>query len=835
VDFSHHRGAHSVFFELGRREKEEWQKSKTTGPEKDMFRNYLKVALRNIVKQRIYSVITIIGLALGITCCLLIMLYIRQELSYDTFYPRADKVFRLGYRITRPTRTDISAATPTPLAPALEEEYPEIEHITRIYFDSQVLFEYGDKQIYEENVIYADPDFFNVFPFKVLAGNPSRLLSTPQSVAITESAAEKYFGDENPIGKVFRVNKEFDSVVTGLIEDIPVNSHYHFDFVISFLAKNEQNFGTWLTLWTGFTTLYTYAVLPENLDIEEFEGRIEGLIERHTEKRPGVERKLFLQPLKSIHLHSHLEDEIEANNFVSNLIILSTIAFFILIIACINYMNLATAQSARRAREVGMRKVLGAQRFQLVKQFMGESVLLTLIALFISLATVELLLPAFSSLVGKPVDFDYGQNLVFLGVFFLLAFFVGIISSLYPALFLSRHQPIKTLKGMKESFKVSFGQLFFKRSLVVLQFVVSILLIVCTLIIGQQMRYIRNAKLGFDKEYMLVVPIQSEAGRKQYESIKHELLGHSGVIGATACLRAPISSNVIVTYGRPEGASREQAFHIYHNFVDMDYIDNFGIEMVAGRKFSIEYSTDLKEAFIVNEAAVRKSGFSSPEEAINQKLLTGMGIQGTIIGVMKDHHISSLHQEIEPMVLSYDPEYFWEMDIKIRATDIPATIASIEKTFRTYDPGYPFSYNFLDESIQSLYQADKQTGKIIRTFSLIAILIACLGLFGLAAFAAEKRTKEIGIRKVMGATSSRIILLLSTEFTKWVLLANVVAWPVAYYAMNRWLEGFAYRTQIQVWPFIFGAVFAFAIALMTVSYQAVKCALADPLESLRYE
>ncbi len=800
-----------------------------------MFKNYLKVALRSIVKQKIYSIITVIGLAVGITCCLLIMLYVKQELSFDTFYPNADRIFRIGHQDIRPSRTDLSAATPTPVAPALKEEYPEIEHITRIYFDSQVLFECGEKQIYEENVIYADPDFFHVFPLRVMKGDPAHLLDTPQSMVITESMAEKYFGNEDPVGKVFRVDKEYNFVVRGIIEDVPVNSHYHFDFAISFLAKNEQNFGLWLNLWTGITTLYTYAVLPENVNVEEFQSRIEGLITRHTEKRPDVERKLFLQPLKSIHLHSHLEDEIEANNFVSNLAILSMIAFFILIIACINYMNLATAQSARRAREVGMRKVLGAQRFQLIKQFMGESILLTLMAMFISLATVELLLPAFSSLVGKTVDFHYGQNVAFLAAFFLITVFVGIISSLYPALFLSRHQPIKTLKGMKESVKASFGQLFFKRSLVVLQFVVSILLIVCTLIIGQQLRYMRDAHLGFDKEYMLVVPIQSESGRKQYESIKGELLRHPGVIGATACLRAPISGNVIITNGRPEGASKEQAFHVYHNFVDMDYLDNFGIEMVAGRKFSREYSTDLKEAFIVNEATVRKSGFSTADEAINKRFLTGMGIQGTIIGVMKDHHISSFHEEIEPMILSYDPEYFWEMDVKVKSTDIPATLAMIEKTFNRFVPEYPFSYNFLDDSIQSLYQGEVQTGKIIRTFSIIAIMIACLGLFGLAAFAAEKRSKEIGIRKVMGATSSHIIFLLSSEFTKWVLLANIFAWPVAYYAMNWWLQGFAYRTLIVVWPFILGAGFALCIALITVSYQAIKSALADPVESLRYE
>jgi len=800
-----------------------------------MFRNYLNVALRNIVKQKIYSLITVIGLVIGISCCLLILLYIKQEFSYDRFYPNADKIYRIGHELIRPQRTSISASTPTPVAPALKQEYPEIEHITRIYFDSQVLFEYGEKQIYEENVIYADPEFFQVFPYRLLKGDPLHLLDTPKSMVVTASAAEKYFRDEDPIGKVFQVDKQTNFVVTGVVEDVPVNSHYHFDFVLSFLAKNEQNFGLWLNLWTGVTTLYTYAVLPENLDIEEFERRIEDTITRHAGKRPDVERKIFLQPLKSIHLHSHLEDEIEANNFVSNLAILSTIAFLILVIACINYMNLATAQSARRSREVGMRKVLGAQRLQLIKQFMGESILLTLMAMFISLVSVELLLPAFSSLVGKQVDFGYGQNLIFLAVFFLITMVVGILASLYPALFLSRHQPIKTLKSMKESVKASFGQVFLKRSLVVVQFVVSILLIVCTLVIAQQLRYMKNAHLGFDKEYMLVVPIQSDTGRKQHETIKNELLTRPGIIGATACLRAPISGTAIVTYGRIEGASREQAFLIYHNFVDTDYVDNFGIEMVAGRNFSREYSTDLKEAFIINEATFRKSGFTSAEEAIGKRFLTGMGLQGKIIGVMKDFHISSFHQEIEPMLLSYDPEYFWEMSVKIKSTDVPSSIASIEKTFKKFIPEYPFDYSFLDEDIQSLYQGEEQIGRIIRTFSIIAILIACMGLFGLADFAAQRRTKEIGIRKVMGATASNIILLLSTDFTKWVLLANILAWPVAYYAMNRWLLGFAYRTSIGFWPFILGAFFTFAIAMITVSYQAIKSALANPMESLRYE
>jgi len=800
-----------------------------------LLKNYLKTAYRNITKQKLFSLITVAGLAVGISCCFLIMLYVRQELSYDTFYPHTDKIYRIGHTVIRPTRTDISAATPVPLAPALEAEFPEIEHITRIYFDSQVLFEFEGKQIYEDRVIYGDPAFFDVFPFPLIKGDPSHLLDSPQSMVITASVAEKYFGDEDPLGKTFQVDKQNSFLVTGVMEDVPINSHFHFDFVISFLAKNKKNFDPWFDLWTGFTTLYTYAVLPENLEVEQFQARIEDIITRHAGKRPDVERKVFLQPLKSIYLHSHLEDEIEANNFVSNLFILSTIAFLILIVACINYMNLATAQSARRAREVGMRKVLGAQRFQLIRQFLGESMLLTLMAISISLATVELLLPPFSSLVGKTVDFDYRHNVLFLSGFLLLAVFVGIVSSLYPAVFLSRHQPIKTLKGYKEALKTSIGQVFLKRSLVVAQFVVSILLIVCTLIINRQLTFMRTAHLGFDKEQMVTVPIQSRSGQKKYEAIKNDLLTIPGVLGASACIGAPISGNVLVTYGLPEGLTREQAFHVHHHFVDMDYIDNFGIEIIAGRNFSRAFSTDAKEAFIVNEATIRKSGFVSLEKAIGKSFRSGMGIQGKIIGVMKDFHISSFHKEIEPMILSFDPEYFWEMNIKVKSDNMAKTLASVKETFKHFNPGFPFTYSFLDEDIDALYQGEEQTGRIIRTFSIVAILIACLGLFGLAAFAAEKRTKEIGIRKVMGATSPHIMFLLSAEFTKWVLLANILAWPIAYYAMNKWLQGFAYRTRISLWVFILGAVISFAVALITVSYQALKSALSDPVDSLRYE
>ena len=801
-----------------------------------MLKNYLKVALRNLVKQKSYSIITIIGLSVGITCCLLIMLYVKQELSYDKFFPRSDRIFRVAHQVTTPQAVTSGAATPAPLAPALKEEYPEIQYITRMYFENALLFEIGSKRIFEDNLIFADPEFFKVFPFRILMGDPSHLLDSPDSLVLTASMAKKYFADENPIGKTIRVDKQYNFIIAGVMQDIPINSHYHFDFVASFLAKNEENFGTWMNLWTGITTLYTYAVLPENLNIEEFAHKAENIITRHSEPRLGIERKIFLQPLKSIHLHSHIEDEIEENNYVSRLIILSTIAFLILIVACINYMNLATSQSAKRAKEVGMRKVMGAGRFQLAKQFMGESIFLTLLAMFISILWVELFLPAFSSFVGKPVSLSFGENILFLSGFMFLSLLVGAISSIYPALILSRHLPIRTLKGLKDSPKGSAGQVIFKKALLVFQFVVSILLIASTIIIVQQLHYMKNAHLGFDKESTIVIPLLDEPVQKRYEAMKHELLTHPDVTGVTGCLKSPIGNNVMITRAFPKGREAGVSFTVYLNFVDYDYIRNFEIEMVAGRNFSKEYSTDSKDAFIVNEATVRKWGMSSPEEAVGEKLLTGFyGLEGTVIGVAKDYHIASFHQEIEAQILIHNPEIFWEMALKIRSKDMSNTLAFIERAWNEFAPEYPFTYSFLDESIDRLYDGEEQTARIIRTFSIIAIAIACLGLFGLAAFAAERRTKELGIRKVLGASVSNLIFMLSSEFTKWVLLSNILAWPLAYFAMRRWLQSFAYRINIEIWPFILAAAFALVIALFTVSYQAVRAALTNPVETLRYE
>lgn len=763
------------------------------------------------------------------------MLYVKMELSYDNFYPNSHSIYRIQQQLIRPQGKSYAAATPAPLAPALKQEYPEIEHITRVYFDDQVLIEYDEKRIFEDEVIYADPDFFRVFPFRIIQGDPSHLLDTPDSLVLTISMAQKYFGDQSPLSKVIRINNQYDFVVTGIMEDVPANSHYHFDCVVSFLAKNEENFGTWLNLWTGRTTLYTYAVLPESLNLESLTTKVEDIITRHSGQRPSIIRKIYFQPLRSIHLHSHVEDEIEYNNFVSNLIILSTIAVLILIIACINYINLATALSAQRAKEVGMRKVLGARRFQLVRQFMGESLLLTGFAMMMALIFVEFLLPVFSNLVRKPLDLIYGENLLFLTGFFLFMLLVGTMSSIYPAAFISRYQPVRAIKGIKDSSRGSSGHVIFKKTLVIVQFVVSIVLIVCTFVVNQQLHFVKNAHMGFDKAHTLVLPILSDAARNQYEAIKHEFVSQSGVIGATACLRSPISGNILITRAFPEGRDSETNFYVHVNSIDYDYLSNFDIGIVAGRNFSRQFATDAEQAFIINEATVRKWGLSSPADALGRKLPIGIGVEGVIVGVIKDFHISSFHHEIEPVVMIHRPDYFWEMGVKIKSNNVPETLAGIERTWAKFMPEYPFTFSFLDEDVDRLYAGEEQTAEIVRTFSIVAIFIACIGLLGLAVYSAESRTKEIGIRKVLGASVPQIVYILSSEFTRWVLAANIIAWPLAYYAMNRWLQGFAYRIHIGISTFILAAIIAFSIALLTVSFQSIKSALTDPVEALRYE
>jgi putative ABC transport system permease protein len=807
-----------------------------------MLKNYLKIALRNFLKRKSYSLITVTGLALGLTSCFLISLYIKQELSYDRFHANADRIYRLAVETKRPESIELTANTPFPVAEAFRQDFPEIESVARLYSWNSVLVQRQDLRFVEEGWYFTDPEFFTLFSFPFLDGDPAHALDSPESLVISASMAEKYFGDSDPIGETLRMEGRHEFRVTGVVADVPVNSHVHFSFVASFKFMTDELAGYSMQEWGAFSDLCTYILLPEGMQAADLSRRIEGFMMRHGDYPAGLNRRIFLQPLTSIHLKSHLDGELETNNQISNLTILGTIGLFLLLIACINYVNLATAFSARRAREVGLRKVLGAEKTRLVRQFLIESILVALLALLLSFFLVELTLPTFSNLVGTPVDLSFARDMGFLLGIALLTLVVGMLSGLYPALFLSGYQPAKVLKGTPYGGRGSALQGWLRKGLVVAQFALSILLIIGTLLVNQQLRYLRNARMGFDKEHMVMLPIFQDqqffddSVNEDYETVKYAIQTNPAISAATACFKAPLAQYAINVSVYPDGAQGENRYVFNLNFVDFDFIDTFELEMISGRNFSKDFATDYHEAFILNEAAVRRMGYPSAEEAIGKKFTIGIrNMEGTVIGVTRDYHIASLRENIEPLILLHWPSLFSQVAVKVNGQNIPVALAHLEKTWNTFRPDSPFRYSFLDESIGRIYAQEAQTSAIVRTFSLLAVFIACLGLFGLASFTAEKRTKEIGVRKVLGASVSRITTMLSTEFTKWVLLANVVAWPLAYWAMNSWLSGFAYRTRIGILPFLLAAAASLIIALLTVSLQAIRAAAADPVKSLRHE
>ena len=801
-----------------------------------MLKNYLKITLRTLRKSNVYSFINVFGLSIGMTCCLLILLYVKQELSYDTFYGKADRIYRIAVETTRPQGQSFCANTPFPLGPAFKDEYPEVDFLSRIFFTENVLVTHGENRFFEDGFAFADRDFFEIFSHTFLSGDEARFLSEPNTLILTASTAEKYFGHEDPIGQVIQFDNQIDFTVTAVIEDVPVNAHFRFNFLASYLSLNDEIVGFTTDQWGAYSSLYTYVLLSEQAPPDALELKAESFITRHAGEWPGITRRVFFQPITDIHLRSHLDDEIEANNDLSNLYIISTIGLFILLIASINFMNLSTARSSRRAREVGIRKALGAVRLQLVGQFLGESILLSVLALALSLAFVELSLPLFSSLVGKEIVFSLVGDPIVPVLLLGLAVVVGVFSGIYPALFLSGYRPATVLKGTNVSVKGSRGGLFLRQILVVSQFGLSIMLIIGTLIVGDQLHFLKNANMGFQKDYTLSIRIFEDSMSEQYETVKSELTAHPNVLHATACYKSPIGDYGLSTSAYPDGRENETSFSIQLNFMDFDYFDQFGLELAAGRSFSEFFPTDEQKAFIVNETLVRVLGYTSPEEVIGIVLPTGINkIDGTIIGVVKDYHIASLHEHIEPLVLMHWPDFFSEISVQIQPHDIPETLQFLETTWKRFSPDYPFQYTFLDEHITQLYAPEEQTSEIIGTFSLIAIFVACLGLFGLATFTAQQRTKEIGVRKVLGASVSGIMLLLSKDFLRLVLISFIVAVPVAYVVMNRWLEDFAYRIDISWRVFLPAGLSALLIALLTVSYQSVKAALSNPVQSLGHE
>jgi len=808
-----------------------------------MIRNYLKIAVRNLLRYRFISFINLFGLTVGLTCCLLITTYILNELSYDKYNKNAGNI----YRVTRSFNNSegVVSLTLSTVAPPfgyyLPTDFPEIKKMTRLFDLGTTPMKYKDKIINEKSVFVADEYLFDVFTVKVLKGNPKTALSDPFSVMLSEETAKKYFGNEDPMDKTIRANSQFDVKVTGIYKAFPANAHMHPSMLVSFnTLKDSAVYGEEnLRRNWGNNSFFTYLLMPDNFSPQKMISQFPAFVDRRMSgeeyigQKPSKFTKLGLQKLTDIHLYSHTDYEAEPNGDISRVYIFSAIAFFILLIACINYMNLSTARSALRAKEIGIRKVVGARRKELIGQFLGESILICWAAILLAAILTFFTLPWLNKLSGQELSFSLLMQAKIIIPLLIAPFVVGIISGIYPALFMSSFQPVKTLKGL---FKVGGSSISFRKVLVVAQFSISIILIITTVIVFQQLNYIQKKSLGFDKERVVTMAYSNEVAR-QYESFRNELLQNSAFKNVTRSSRIPTGRLLDNMGANTLNGDSLQPVTTDIKFVssDHDFVSTFGIPMKSGRYFSRDYGADTA-SFVINESSVKALGWTK-DNAIGKPFKYG-NQKGHIIGVINDFHFESMHQAIVPMVFIMPPPsqpYYNNLSIKIVGNDIPASISWLEKTWKKFFPETPVDYTFLDENFDRLYQSEQRQATIFTVFACIAIFIACLGLFGLSAFAISQRIKEIGVRKVLGANVQGIVALLSKDFLKLVGIAAVMAFPVAWFAMNNWLKDFAYRINIQWWVFIVAGILAATIAFVTVSFQAIKAAVSNPVKSLRTE
>ncbi len=785
-----------------------------------MIKSYLKIAIRNLKKHKAYSFINVSSLAIGLACAILIMLWVQDELGYDRFHENSKYLYRVAIQEELSDGTNRYAITPAPLGPVLKETYPEITNTARVY-KLQSVVRYKDAQ-FREDCIMVDPSFLKMFTFPLVKGDVNAALDNPHSVIITQEIAEKYFGNREPMGKTVNINNTFDLIITGILKNVPHNSHLKFNMLVPFILA--EKLGSSLDSWHEYQ-YYTYVQLDKDKTANEVNKKIRDII---VKSDPETNSKPYLQSLTKIHLHSNTKYDIKGQGDIRYIYILTVIALFVLLIACINFMNLSTARSTNRAKEIGVRKVVGAFRTNIMQQFLGESMLLALIALIIALFMIQLFLPFFNNLSGKQLSLKEIENIGIIVKLLGVAIFTGIISGSYPALLLSSFKPVHILKGTRA--KGSRG-VAFRKILVVVQFSLSIILVIGADIAYRQLDYIQNKNLGFDKDHLLYVPLEDQANIQDYYSFKNELKQNSKILGVSASDRILTNIDSKTSGNDWEGKNPNETIYIYRLIVDFDFIETSKMELVEGRSFSLEFPTDLTKAFVVNQEVLKLMGV---ESAVGKKLRF-WGIDGTIIGVVKNFHFKPLHNIIEPIAMLVIPKYLQYAYIRMHPQDISSTIAFIKKSWAKVYPDSMFEYKFLDDDFDTMYRTEQRMSKILNCFSIFAILVACLGLFGLATFAAEKRSKEVGIRKVLGASALNIAIMLFKDFTKWVMLANLIAWPIAYLALNRWLQNFAYRTSINIWPFLVAAILAFLATFLTVSYQSIKSATANPVDSLRYE
>jgi putative ABC transport system permease protein len=789
-----------------------------------MLKSTIMIVLRTIRRHVGYSFINIFGLALGMACCLMISLWIADELSFDRFHQASADLYRVEEDQSYTGRVYHVTVTPHPLAPALKGEIPEIAEATRIVWFGGQLFRHGDKAFFEDRARAVDPAFLTMFSFPLVRGDAATALAGPDSIVLTEETARKYFGTEDAIGKTLTVNNDTDLKVSGVLKDFPRNSTLRYDILVPYEllrsrgATNEE---------FGSNSISTFVRLRPGTPAAEVDAKIKGFIKARLHDSAT---DLVLMPYTRIHLHQYFG--YERQTAVRYVYIFSIIAAFVLLVACINFMNLATARSAGRAKEVGLRKVVGALRRDLVARFYGESLVFALLALAVAIVLVRLFLPWFNTLSGKTLSLSLRANRgLLLGIVGVTAF-TGLLAGSYPALFLSSFRPARVLKG---NLKAGAGGAVFRRILVVLQFGLSVFLIIGTLVVYKQMVYMKTKALGYDKENVLYIPLRGMSVRT-YGALRDELRKQPGVLAVAAASDLPCSIGSNSSGVGWEGKDPKQVVLVSMCGVDYDFLDVMKIELAEGRGFSREFPTDATGAFLVNEE-VRKL---MAKQTVAGESFSFAGRDGRVIGVMKNFHFEEMQSKIEPLAIyisSADGAPTWGGYALLRVApgDVPATIEGIRKAWTAVNPLYPFDVRFLNQRIDEMYRTEERAGGLLRTFAVLAILIACLGLFGLASFTAEQRTREIGIRKVLGATVPRITALLCREFLFLVLLANLLAWPAAYWIMGNWLKGYAYRTTLDPMIFALALGSALAIALLTVGFQALRAALARPSESLKYE
>jgi putative ABC transport system permease protein len=782
--------------------------------------NYIKVVLRKFKRQKGYSFINIAGLAIGMACTILILFWVQHELSYDRYHMNGRNIYRILQHI-KYSEIVTWAINQGPLGPALKEEISEIEEQARFCFDWWRM-KY-DNEIYEDLGGYADPSLFKMFSFPFVKGNPDTALTDPRAVVLTETLARRIFGEEDPLGKVISVKDKYDMRVTGVLRDLPDNSNFDFKFLANMDFAREE--GRTVDEWKN-SHFTTFVQLAENVSMEETNLKIYNFLDN----KPTIEdwEKLSLQPLHKIRQASGIGYDSFGTGNAKYVVIFSTAAFFILLIACINFMNLATARSLLRSKEVGVRKVVGAFRGQLIRQFLGESIFHSLIAMILAVGLVDLLLPAYNRLAQKEFTASLFTRPDIILALLIITLFTGALAGIYPAFGLSAYKAVSVLKGTSLA---SGRRSLFRTALVVFQFCIAVILIIGSLVIYSQIHFMQNKDLGYDKENLVTIGLNVNV-KKNYDVFRNELLGNPNIENVTRTSGLPhFGYEFSNSRWNWEGKDPNKDILFRANFVDYDYLDALGAEIIKGRDFSKDYSAD-EMTIIINETSQKAMGFDDP---IGKKVTAGEEYVFTIIGVVKDFHYVSLHSEIEPLILLLYPDECSSILVRIQSENTPQTLKFMGGVWTKFAGDFEYNYRFLNERLDALYRSEQQIGQIISVFTILSIFISCLGLFGLASFMAVQRTKEIGIRKVLGAKISSVVVLLIKEFSKWVIVANLIAWPLSYFILDRWLQDFPYRIDIKLWLFLGTGLATFLVAIITVGYQSVKAAIAIPVKSLRYE